>query len=320
MLLNVTLVEGLNSFDRVYRLEHAHPNDLEVVGSAAQMRRAMKNGKIALLPTLERASRLDNDMGTLRMYYKLGLRSVTFTYETNAMADAAGDSAKHNGVSLFGKEMIREMNRLGVIIDIAHTSKKTKLDILELSEAPVIISHGNPAAPFLDDGFNLTNEELVKLKVNQGILMIMFMPTGFRQQNLDYFYQVRGIYRQHLKQNENDAAVAGELTKKWMQEHPEPEVPLSLVADQFDYVKKLIGVDYIGIGSDFDGMPLGTIPGLEDVSGFPNLLIELARRGWTEEELRKISNENFMRVFDAVEKVAQQKQRTMTPSLARVKK
>ncbi len=319
-LINIALIEPLPSFDLLHRLQETYPADLQVVGTAAEMRNAMKKGKIAILPTLEAAFRLENSMSTLRMYYKLGLRSVTMAYSTNDLADGERDAPRHNGLSAFGREMVKEMNRLGVLIDIAHTTEKSMLDIIAASDAPVIISHAS-FQKLITNPPVIPKQVLLRLREKNGIIMLAFLPYNVSgTKNAEWAKRVRMMYEDLLRQNNNDQQRATDLTKKWMQENPEPKVTVADVADQYDYLKELIGVDHIGIGSDFDGIPYGTPEGLEDVSKFPNLLIELARRGWTERELRKVSSENFLRVFEAIENVAQQKQRTTEPSLIKLRK
>lgn len=319
-LINIALIEPLPSFDLLHRLQETYPADLQVVGTAAEMRNAMKKGKIAILPTLEAAFRLENSMSTLRVYYKLGLRSVTMAYSTNDLADGERDAPRHNGLSAFGREMVKEMNRLGVLIDIAHTSEKSMLDIIEASEAPVIISHTS-FQKLISDPPLITEQVLLRLKEKNGMIMLAFLPYyGSGTKSAEWGKKVRSRYEDFLAQNNNDQTKATELVKKWIRENPEPKVTLLDVADQYDYLKQIIGVNHIGIGSDFDGIPYGTVEGLEDVSAFPNLLVELARRGWSETELRKINSENFLRVFEVVEGVARQKQRTTEPSLIKLGK
>jgi len=292
----------LDAYDLLYRLEKTYSNDLKVVSSSTDMRQAMANGKIAILPMLEGSVRLENKLSLLRMFYKLGLRCMTFTYYTSDLADGSDDTPRHNGISALGKETLKEMNRLGVIIDMSHISPAAMSDILQLSRAPVIFSHSNARA-VCNVNRNVPDSILLRLKSNRGMIMIDMVPdhtsdafARWMSIGDSVYYSVKEIYP-------GDKRKLAEVMSKWEKENPVPEVSIRDVADHFDYVKELIGVDYIGISGDFDGIEY-TVKGLEDVSCFPNILAELARRGWTEKELQKITSKNYLRVFEEVEKSA----------------
>lgn len=308
--------EGMMAaYDLVRRLEDLYPNDLKVVGTSAEMRVAMKRGRIALLPILESAMHLKGNPSLLRSYYRLGLRSVTLAYKTNELADGSDDEPKYNGVSDAGKVMIGEMNRLGVIIDISHVSEKAMNDALDLSKAPVIFSHSNARA-LADVKRNVSDATLLKLKANGGVIMLTFVPYFTTLEHAKWLEAGDKVYEELSKQHGGDKEKMTPEMVKWETEYPEPSVTVTDMADHFDHVKRLIGVDHIGIAGDFDGISF-TIKGLADVSTYPVLLTELARRGWTEKELRKITGENFLRVFAEVEVRAAALQKTTQPSIVK---
>lgn len=292
----------LDAYDLLYRLENTYSKDLKVVDSAAEMRQAMRDGKIAILPMLEGSIRLENKTSFLRAFYKQGLRCVTFTYTTSDWADGSDDAPKHNGISKLGKEMVKEMNRLGIIIDMSHSSAKSMSDILDITQAPVIFSHSN-AKKLCNVNRNVPDEILLRLKVNKGLIMLDMVPDHTTDTFARWMADGDEVYYKTKAQFPNDKQKLKETMEKWENENPRPVVTISNVADHFDYVKKLIGVDHIGIGGDFDGLDY-TISGMEDVSSYPKLLTELAKRGWTENELKKITGENYLRVFADIEKRA----------------
>lgn len=292
----------MDAYDQLYRLQETYSKDLKIVGTAAEMRKAMQAGKIALLPMLEGSVRLENSVSLLRMFYKLGLRCVTFTYNTSDLADGSDDKPKHNGISLIGKEMVREMNRLGVIIDMSHISAKSMSDILDITKAPVIFSHSNARA-LCDVNRNVSDEILKRLKTNGGLIMVDMVAEHTSNAFVKWYDSGDSVYYSAKEKYPGDKKKLKEMMDQWENNYPMPIVTIADVAGHFDYIKKLIGVDHIGISGDYDGMEY-PIKGLEDVSCFPALLIELARRGWTEAELRKITGENYLRVFEEIEKKA----------------
>jgi membrane dipeptidase len=292
----------LQGWDLLYNMEKRYPADLKITGTAAQMRAAMKAGKIALLPTLEGAARLKNDPALLRTYYKMGLRSVTFAYKTNGLADGSDDTPRHNGISDSGRAMIKEMNRLGVLIDMSHISAKAMNDILEASKAPVLFSHSNARA-LCDVNRNVPDSILLRLKQNGGLIMLTFVPYFVKKEHSNWLDAGDAVYYKAIDAYKDDKQKLDSIMEKWEKENPEPVVTVYDMADHFDYVKKIIGVNHIGMAGDFDGIHF-TVKGLENVSTYPNLLTELARRGWTATELEKISSGNFLRVFEVVERKA----------------
>lgn len=295
-----SLSSFLDAYDLLYRIENRYNKDLKIVSNSDEMRRTMQNGKIAILPMLEGSDRLEGKLSYLRHFYKLGLRCVTFTYTTGVLADGSDDEPMHNGISALGRSMITEMNNLGIIIDMSHISAKAMNDILDITQAPVIFSHSN-ARHLCDVNRNVPDEILFRLKSNKGIIMLDMVPDHTSQQFAKWVNEGDSIYYTAVKSYPGNKQKVKEVMTVWEANTPRPEVSIADIADHFDYVKKLIGVDYIGIGGDYDGLDY-TINEMEDVSCYPKLLTELAKRGWTAAELRKITNENYLRVFSAIEK------------------
>jgi membrane dipeptidase len=303
----------LGAFDLMWRYENSYPNDIQIIGTASELRAAIKANKIGLVPILEGAVLLQNNMSLLRMYYQLGLRSVTFAYKTNDLADGSDDQPKHNGVSEFGREMIREMNRLGIIIDISHVSAKSMSDVLEETESPVIFSHSN-AYQLCKVNRNVPDSILFKLKENKGIIMINFVPYYVSQRFSDWMRLAEKSWTEKVHETRDTVAADKYYNEVWLKQNPQPTVTVSEIADHFDYIKGLIGVDYIGIGSDLGAYYEFTIKDMDNVGCFPELLVELTMRGWTASELKKISSENFLRVFESVENNAKEIKKKREPS------
>jgi membrane dipeptidase len=199
------MLNMLGAFDLMHRYQYHYPNDIQIVGTASQMRSAIKTNKIGLVPILEGAVLLQNNMGLLRMYYQLGLRSVTFAYKTNDLADGSDDQPKHDGVSEFGREMIREMNRLGIIIDISHVSAKSMSDVLEETESPVIFSHSN-AYQLCKANRNVPDSILLKLKENKGIIMINFVPYYVSQKFSDWMRLAEKSWTEKVRETRDTVA------------------------------------------------------------------------------------------------------------------
>jgi membrane dipeptidase len=306
----------LNGVDLVDRIAIAYRDDLQITLSAKEVREAMLRGKIALIPSMESSVRLNNSMSLLRVFYRLGLRSVTFAYDTNEMADGSDDTPRHNGISQFGREMAKEMNRLGIMIDISHVSAKAMHEVLDVTSAPVIFSHSN-VRELCDVNRNVPDDVLDRLKSNRGIIMLTFVPYFTTNEFSDWYVKGESHWEELEKRHIGDRAKVSADFSLWEKTNPQPVVTVSDMADHFDYVRRRIGVDHIGIAGDFDGIDF-FIRSLEDVSTYPNLLVELARRGWTQGELRKITSGNFLRVFQDVERSAAKLQRTQQPSTVKL--
>jgi membrane dipeptidase len=297
----------LEQIDIARRLIEKYPDRLALALGPADIRREFKQGKIASLLGLEGGHALENSLGALRAYYDLGVRYMTLTHNvTLDWADAALDSAKHNGLTPFGDSVVREMNRLGMLVDLSHVSPGTMSDALNVSQAPVIFSHSGARA-LVDVPRNVPDSILRRVTRNGGIVMVPFV-TGFVSPRVyQYDESTRPLIGDLQKKYGADTTAITRAIKEWPAAHPEPRATLSQVADQIEYVRKVAGVDHVGIGSDFDGIT-EVVQGLEDVSTFPALFAELARRGWSDTDLKKLAGENFLRVFAQAEAVARKLQ------------
>jgi membrane dipeptidase len=298
----------LEQIDIVKRLAAAYPADLAMAYSAADIRRIHKAHKIASLIGIEGGHQINNSLAMLRQMYDAGARYMTLTHTLNtAWADSATDSPVHHGLTPFGIQVVKEMNRLGMLVDISHVSPDTMRAVLTASSAPVIFSHSSARA--LDDHpRNVPDDVLKSLATNGGVVMVNFAPS--------YVSGERNRWEADhaAEQSRFNAPPYGGLyigqpdrakvaMDDWLSHHPMPVVTLGQVADHIDYIVKVAGIDHVGIGSDFDGIP-DAPKGLEDVSRYPALLEELMRRGWSDADIAKLAGENILRVLAGAEKTA----------------
>ncbi len=304
----------LEQFDIARRMIARYDKEMVFARTSGDARRAIAAGKFPSFLGLEGGHAIENSLGVLRVYYDLGARYMTLTHNvTLDWADAALDKAVHDGLTPFGEEVVREMNRLGMIADLSHVSPAVMSDVLNVTESPVMFSH-SPARALSDHPRDVPDSILVRLKQNGGVVMVTFVREFISQKNLDWRL-ARNTRRRELASGfGGDTARLRAAMAEWFTANPEPIVTIKDVADHFDHIKKLIGADYIGIGADFDGTGGEHIQGLEDVSKYPDLLAELARRGWTDAELRKIASGNILRVLAANEAVAARLQKVRRPS------
>jgi membrane dipeptidase len=297
----------LEQIDVARRMIAKYPDRLALALSAEDIRRDFKQGKIGSLLGLEGGHAIEHSLAALRGYYGLGARYMTLTHNvTLDWADAALDSAKHNGMTPFGDSVVREMNRLGMLVDLAHVSPATMSDALNVSQAPVIFSH-SAARTLVDVPRNVPDSILRRVTTNGGIVMVPFV-VGFVSPAALLYDQTRPAMKELRQRYGDDTAAISRVVKEWRTTHPAPRATLSQVADQIEYVRKVAGVDHVGIGGDFDGIT-EVVEGLEDVSTYPALFAELARRGWSDDDLRKLAGENFLRVFARAEAVAKRLRR-----------
>jgi membrane dipeptidase len=291
----------LEQIDFVYRLIDAFPDHFEIALTADDVERVFKSGKIASLIGMEGGQSIGNSLQVLRQMYELGARYMTITHaRTLDWADAATDAPKHGGLTGFGEEVIREMNWLGMLVDLSHVSAETMRDAIRVSTAPVIFSHSSAMA-LNNHPRNVPDDVLDMLKVNNGIVMVTYIPA-FIKEELHQHISSRNAERARLDYYyTGQPDKVSEIMRQWEAENPAPVATLETVADHIDHIKNRIGVDYIGIGGDYDGIPL--LPeGLKDVSTYPDLFAELLYRGYTEDELRKIAGLNILRVMRDAEK------------------
>jgi len=304
----------LEQFDIARRMIAKYPDKMVFAKTSVDAKKALLTGKFPSFLGLEGGHAIENSLGALRIYYDLGARYMTLTHNvTLNWADAALGGAAHGGLTPFGKEVVREMNRMGMIVDLSHTSPGVMSDALNVSESPVMFSH-SPARALSDHPRDVPDSILVRLKKNGGVIMITFVREFVSQRNLDW-RNARSARRRELATGfGGDTARLRAAMDAWLKANPEPVVTIKDVADHYDHIKQLIGADYIGVGSDFDGTGGEHIEGLEDVSKYPYLFAELMRRGWTDEELKKVANGNILRVLTENEKVAARLQKTRKPS------
>ena len=310
----------LEQIDLVKRLVARYPGDLEMAYTAADIRRIHKAHRVASLIGIEGGHQINESLAVLREMYDLGARYMTLTHTRNtAWADSATDSPAHHGLTPFGGEVIREMNRLGMLVDLSHVSPEAMQAALAISEAPVIFSHSSVRA-IVDHPRDVPDDVLKLVAAHGGIVMVNFNP-GYISEAVNHWEadyaaeQARfnappygGLY---IGQPERaKAALAA-----WEAAHPKPRATLEQVADHIEHVRKVAGSDHVGIGSDFDGIE-ETPVGLEGVDRFPALFIELLRRGWTDAEIAKLAGGNLLRVLTEAERVAARLRATRAPSLA----
>jgi len=307
---------ALQEIDVIHRMVDRSPT-LEFATTADDIVRIHKQGKIASLIGIEGGQAIENSMAALRMFYDLGVRYMTLTHSgTTPWADAATDEAKHGGLTKFGEEVVREMNRLGMMVDISHVSDGTMSDAIRVSEAPVIFSHSSARA-LADHVRNVPDSILKKMPANGGIVMVNFFPGFIDPQAAKDAANVLQKEREFNEQYPNDPQAASNAFGAWLKTFKTHDATLKQVADHIEHIRKVAGVDHVGIGADYGGLTQHPI-GLEDVSDYPYLAAELLRRGWTDEDVKKVLGLNFLRVMRQVEQTAARLQKTRKPSVATI--
>lgn len=305
----------LEQLDVAHRLIDRY-DAFEFVTTADGIERAFEQGRIAALLGLEGGHTLNNSLAVLRMYHRLGARYLTLTHwQSHDWADAATDAARHGGLSEFGSEVVREMNRLGMLVDLSHASAKTMHDVLDVSKAPVIFSHSS-ADGVTEHPRNVPDDVLDRVPNNGGIVMVTFVRGYVAETFKQWDARLKGEQARLERLYPGDPEQVETELEAWKNENPESRASLSDVADHIDYIRERIGVEHIGIGGDYDGISRGP-EGLEDVSTYPNLFAELIRRGYSEEELAAIAGGNLLRVLRAAEEVAGRLGSERDPSEAR---
>jgi membrane dipeptidase len=285
----------------------------EMAEGASDIERIFGEGKIASMLGVEGGHAIENSLGALRAYYDLGARYMTLTHgRTIDWADSGTDEPRHGGLSPFGEEVVREMNRLGMLVDLSHVSPATMSDALNVTEAPVIFSHSSARA-LTDVPRNVPDSILQRLPEDGGVVMVTFV-GGFVSQAVANHSRLRQRRLAELRERFGDdpARVRREMDL-WEVDNPTPSPTIGDVADHIEHVRRVAGVDHVGIGSDYDGTSLLPV-GLEDVSTYPTLFAELSRRGWSDEELRKLAGENLLRAMRESERVARRLRRQRPPS------
>src|SRR5881397_598883 len=293
-------VYALEQIDLVHRLCHKYRQTFAPALTAADVERNFKAGKVSCLIGIEGGHAIENSLGALRMFYRLGVRYMTLTHwETIDWADAATDSAKHGGLTAFGEDVVREMNRLGMLVDLSHVSDATMVDAIRVSRAPVLFSHSSARA-LCHHVRNVPDSILKMVQANGGIVMVNFNP-GFVSEAVRLFEDSVQARSRALRAAGLDSTAIADSVKAWL--HHAPRATLQQVADHIEHIRAVAGVDHVGLGSDFDGIT--SVPlGLEDASKFPDLIAELLRRRWSEQDVKKVAGLNALRVLRAAEQVA----------------
>nr|WP_188114270.1 dipeptidase [Streptomyces apricus] len=305
----------LEQIDCVRQLIERHPADLRAALTAADMEAARAEGRIASLMGAEGGHSIDNSLATLRGLYELGVRYMTLTHNDNiAWADSATDEPAVGGLSPFGHEVVREMNRLGMLVDLSHVAATTMRAALDTSTAPVIFSHSSARA-VCDHPRNIPDDVLERLPANGGVAMVTFVPKFVLQAAVDWSAAAEENMRANGFHPLDSTAEAMKVHHAFEESHPRPVATVPTVADHLDHIREVAGVDHLGIGGDYDGTPF-TPDGLGDVSGYPNLIAELLDRGWSKADLAKVTWQNSVRVLGAAEDVAREEQSRRGPSNA----
>jgi membrane dipeptidase len=306
----------LEQIDIARRVIARYP-ELQWATTADSMRAAMRQGRLGSLLGLEGGHAIENSLNLLRVYYALGARYMTLTHNvTLDWADAALDSAKHGGLTPFGREVVREMNRLGMLVDLSHVSPGTMSAALDVTEAPVIFSH-SAARALVDHRRNVPDSILARVPKNGGVVMVPFVTSFVSKAVYADDQQLEALTAEARRQHPGDAAAVRAAIAEWRGSHPRPQATVKDVADAIDHVRQVAGVDHVGIGSDFDGIE-ETVVGLEDVSKYPVVFAELARRGWSDADLKKLAGGNVLRVLAQAEQVAKRLQKERGPSTATI--
>ncbi len=292
-------VYALEQIDLIKRLCTKHPRDLAMAYRAADVERNFKAGKISCLIGIEGGHAIENSLGALRMFAALGVRYITLTHWRSLLWATASTDTARRGLSAFGRDVVHEMNRLGIVVDLSHVNDATMSDALHTTRAPVMFSHSSARA-LTGHARDVPDSILKLVPKNGGIVMVNFNP-GFVSEAVRLYEDSMEARARALRAAGVEATSVAESTKVWAARAP--QATLAQVADHIDHIRAVAGVDHVGLGSDFDGITEVPV-GLEDVSKFPDLIAELLRRGWSEQDVKKVAGLNVLRVLRATEQVA----------------
>ena len=300
------VTQTLEQIDTIHRMIATYPETFAFAGSVDDILAARRQGKIASMIGVEGGHSIDNSLGVLRSLYRLGVRYMTLTHsETLDWADSATDKPKSNGLSPFGEQVVAEMNRLGMLVDISHVSVDTMKQAIKVSRAPVIASHSSAWA-VANHPRNVPDEVLLMIKEKDGVVMINFF-SGFILPEGSHLYKDMYQTAKKLREQYPDEAQYQEAIDQWKKEHPVPRGSVHNVVDHIEHVIKVAGIDHVGLGSDFDGIPV--LPEqLDDVSCYPVITQELLNRGYNAEQIKKVLGSNLLRVFRKAEEVSRELQ------------
>ncbi|MGI5232218.1 dipeptidase [Actinoallomurus sp. CA-142502] len=307
----------LEQIDCVRALAARYPDHLRIALTADDVEAAWADGRIASLMGAEGGHSIDNSLATLRALYALGVRYMTLTHNDNVpWADSATDEPAANGLTRFGEEVVREMNRLGMLVDLSHVAPDTMRDALRVSRAPVIFSHSSSRA-LCDHPRNIPDDVLTSLAANGGVAMATFVPKFVLPEAIDWTKAADEHVEAAGFRRFDTGPEATKARTEFETANPRPVATPATVADHLDHMREVAGIDHLGIGGDFDGIPF-TPDGLSDVAGYPNLIAELLGRGWSEPDLAKLTWGNAVRVLRAAEDTAHDLSRTEAPSIATI--
>ena len=313
---------AMDLIDATYREAERHPQDLSMCTTAEQIRQAKKQNKICMLMGIEGGYAIENSLYALRDFYRLGIRYMTLTHNVATdWADAHRD-IKHNGLTDFGKEVVREMNRLGMLVDISHVSEKVMMDVLDTTKAPIIASHSGARA-VNDHTRNVPDAVLKRLPQNGGVIMVVFYPSFLdertnREEN-ERSAKLRDQVAKLREQYKDDRAGLNKAIAELEAANPIYIADYKRIVDHIDHIKKVAGIDHVGLSSDYDGVPFLPTP-MKGVEDLPLVTYEMLRRGYTEAEVRKVLGENFLRAFAQAERVAGNRKISAGGSLMKFKK
>jgi membrane dipeptidase len=295
----------LEEIDTVKRMVRAYPNDLALAGSADDIVRIHRTGRIASLIGIEGGHQIGGSLAALRQFYDLGARYMTLThFKNNEFADSATDDPKYHGLTDFGRAVVHEMNRLGMLVDLSHVSPDTMRDALKTTKAPVLFTHSDARA-LADHPRNVPDEILQLVRANGGVVMVNFYMGHLSAEYIRWSAE-KAAEDQRLKSLFSGQPDRRETAMKaWVEAHPAPRADVGLIADHIDHVARIAGDDHVGIGGDLDGIGIDEAPaGMNSVSGYPLLFAELIRRGWSDENLAKLAGGNVLRAMRKAEAVA----------------
>ncbi|MEU5386427.1 dipeptidase [Kitasatospora cineracea] len=305
----------LEQIDFVKAMAARHPEHLRLALTADEVEAARAEGRIASLMGAEGGHSINSSLATLRALYELGVRYLTLTHNSNVpWADSATDEPVHGGLTAFGEEVVREMNRLGMLVDLSHVSADTMRDALRVSEAPVVFSHSSARA-VCDHPRNVPDDVLAQLPANGGVVMATFVPKFVLPAAIEWTLAADANMRAKGLHPLETTPEAMAVQRAYEAEHPRPVATAATVADHLDHLREVAGVDHIGLGGDYDGTAF-TPAGLEDVAGYPVLVAELLRRGWSEADLAKLTWHNAVRALRGAETVATRLRAERRPSIA----
>lgn len=302
------VVQTIEQIGLVHNMVRRYPDVFELASTAADVRRIHKSGRIASMIGVEGGGQIAERFAVLRAYRRLGASYLTLTHTRGiSWADSATDAPRHGGLTAFGEQVVREINRTGMLVDLSHVSEATMLDALRVTRAPVIFSHSNARA-LCDHPRNVPDAVLGQLKTNGGVVMVAFYPPYLSEANRRWSAD-RVAEQARLNTPPYNGLFIGQPDKAaaalaaWDAAHPAPAVGIGVVADHIEHIARVAGVDHVGLGSDFDGIG-ATVTDLDDVGDYPALLAELARRGWSDADLAKLAGGNVLRVMERAERVA----------------